>query len=285
MIRKCQEHITLKNCCRFEGIPRFDSINAFKHSILLKMDHNGLYCSASATLNSPGLVSASVRLPMPVDLTNGYEIGLSYISVVPTWLNIPDLWFIHTNHVDLQDFMRLNSVPHGSKMDVLRALSNQLLEEYGNNMTEARIKIFKDDKWKLRLQPNSLLELSPGLSFILGIPEVIENDTARNKDYPIDYKHYERFVENSIYYVSCDQCVQNFVTSKGERSSILNFVHIPNANKGTVIQHSPVVNYVKLEGSLLHNLSFTLYNHESMPLFANSVDLYLLFHIRKVKDV
>ena len=223
------------------------------------MDDNGLYCSASTTLKSAGPVSASVRLPMPINMTEcKYEIGLTYISFVPTWLNVPDLWFIHTNHVDLQDFMRLNRVPHGSKPEVLRALSNQVLEEYGNNMTEARVKIFKDDKWKLRLQPNSLLELSPGLSFIFGLPEVIQNETARNKDFPIDYQHYERFVENSIYYVSCDQCVQNFVTSKGERSSILNFVHIPNANKGTVIQHSPVVNFVQLDGSLLHNISFTV---------------------------
>ena len=93
------------------------------------MDQNGLHCSASTTLSTPGSVSASVRLPSPIDLTEcDYEIGLKYISLVPTWLNIPDLWFLHTNHVELQDFMRLTSIPHGSKQEVLRALSNQVLE-------------------------------------------------------------------------------------------------------------------------------------------------------------
>ena len=251
------------------------------------MDHNGLFCSASTTLSSAGPISASVMLPTPIDLTKcDYEIGLSYISVVPTWLNIPDLWFIHTNHVELQDFKRLHSIPHGSKQDVLRALSVQLLDAYGNNMTDARLKIMqKDNQWILRLQQDSLLEMSPGLAFILGIPQVIQNTTSKNKDFPIVYKHYERFLENSIFYVSCDQCTQNFVTSEGERAKMLNFVHIPNANKGTVIEHTPVMNYVRLEGILLRNLSFSLYNYASVPLSASSVDLYLLFHIRKVNNV
>ena len=256
------------------------------------MDHNGIYCSASTTLNSPGPISATVRLPIPIDLSaNEYELGLVYTSVIPTWLNVPDLWFIHTKTTEYedesQDFQRLTKIPHSDRNEVLNALSMQLLEEYGNNMKEARLKIYKEGNyWFLRLQPKSELELSPGLSLILGIPRSISNDTAKVKNFDIIYRTYETFMENRVYYISCDQCKQNFVNSSGHPGTLLDFLHIPKANKGTVIEHIPShINYVRLEGSLLNSISFSLYNHASNPMSANSVDLYLLFHIRKIRDV
>ena len=252
------------------------------------MDHNGLYCSASKTLNASSLIVANVRLPISIDLTNDdYELGVLYISMIPTWLNIPDLWFIHKDSKGIDDYKHLDKIPHASKEEVLTALSIQILEEYGSiNMKEARIKIHKErGVWNLRLQPKSQLQLSPGLSLILGIGKEIANTADTVKDFFINFKTVDTFMENSLYYLSCDQCKHNYVNSSGVASNMLDFIHLPNATKSTYVVHTTSnMKYSQLEGSRLNNISFTLYNHASLPVRSHSVDLFLLFHIRKINN-
>lgn len=251
------------------------------------MDHNGLYCSASTTLNSSSSVVATVKLPILIDLTqNDYELGVQYISMVPTWLSIPDLWFVHIDSKGSDDYMHLNKIPHASKDEVLNALSIQILEKYGSNMKEARIKILKEKNvWYLRLQPKSDLQLSPGLSFILGINKNCSNDDDTVKNYPINFKIFDTFMENSLYYISCDQCKHNYINSSGVASNMSDFIHLPNATKSSTVEHTTNnIKYSQLEGSLLNNISFTLYNHASVPVKSHSVDLFLLFHIRKINN-
>ena len=248
-----------------------------------------LFCSASTKLDSTSSVTASVKLPTTIDVSScEYELGLMYVSMVPTWLTVPDLWFIHKDKKEVEDFMRLNNVPHATRDETLNILSRQVLEAYGGDMKEARIKIFKEKgktNWYVRLQAKSELQLSSGLSFILGIPSEITNVGETVKDFPIRYKKYETFMENSMYYISCDQCEHNFVNSSGVASNMLDYVHIPNSFKSSVIEHTvSIVKYSRLEGSLLNNISFTLYNHASLPIISKTVDIYLLFHIRKVQD-
>ena len=249
---------------------------------------NSLYCSASTTLNSTSSVVASVRLPVTIDLSSSeYELGLLYTSMVPTWLKVSDLWFIHTDKQEIEDFMRLDNIPHATKDEILTALSIQIHEKYGGNMSTARVKLLqdKDNTWKLRLQIKSKLQLSPRLSNILGIPDEISNDEFRVEDFTVNYKSFETFMENSMYYISCDQCEHNFVNSSGVASNMLDYVHIPNSIKSSIIEHNVgIVKYARLEGSLLNTISFSLYNHASTPIISKTVDFYLLFHIRKVQN-
>lgn len=253
-----------------------------------KMDRNGLFCCASTTLKTEGQIVASVTLPYPLDLTkDDYELGLTYLSLVPTWLNVPDLWCLHTDQKEEEDYLKLGRVSHAEKEETLQALSLQLLSEYGPNMKSARIKLLKDKStnmvWTLRLQSKSELVLSPGLALMLGIPQSIENETDKVKDFTVSYKSYETFLENSLYYLSCHQGVPNFVNCQGKRSSFLDFIHIPNAKRASTIERTFVnINYVKLDGSLLHKISFGLYNHAALPMTSLHTDLILLFHIRKI---
>ena len=252
------------------------------------MDNNGLYCSASKVSKSGGLVTASVKLSQPIDLSDGeYELGVLYVSMVPTWSIIPDLWFESQNNKGISSFMRLESIPNTAEDEVLQALSIQLQEKYGNNMKDAPIKITKEKTsgWILRIQKISDVQLSPGLSTILGQESMLYNETELNKDFPIVFKNLSTFVENSFYYVACDQCKQNYINSSGVASNMLDFVHIPRATSSSIVEHSASnVRYARLEGSLLHNISFSLYNYASEPVTSQSVDLFLLFHIRKVDN-
>lgn len=248
---------------------------------------DNLYCSASTKLNSRSSVTASVRLPTTIDLSSSdYELGLLYTSLVPTWLNIPDLWLVHKNSKEEEDFMEFDHIPQATKDEILAALSLQMMKKYGNNMTTGRAKIFEENGiWKLRLQIKSELMLSPGLSNILGIPEKIENVDFTVKDFVINFKNFETYMENTMFYISCDQCDHNFVNSSGSTSNMLDYIHIPNSIKSSIIEHTAsVVKYARLEGSLLNNISFSLYNHASKPIISKPVDFYLLFHIRKTQN-
>jgi hypothetical protein len=251
------------------------------------MDHNGIYCSASTKLNSKGPVVASVRLPILLDLTkDDYELGVQYISMVPTWMKIPDLWFVHKDSKGIEDYTHLDKIAHASKEEVLTALSNSILEKFGGNMKEARIKILKDKNvWYLRLQPKSSLQLSSEMALILGIDKLITNTGDTVKDFFIVYRNYDPFMETSLYYISCDQCEHNFINSSGVGNNMLDFIHLLTATKSSTVEHSNYnIKYSRLEGCLLNRLSFTLYNHASAAVISNSVDLFLIFHIRKINN-
>lgn len=247
-----------------------------------------MYCSASTKSNSNSSVVTSVELPLPIDLTSGeYEVGLLYVSMIPSWLNIPDLWFKSKNNKGLTNFMRLASIPNTDEDEVLQALSIQLIQKYGSNMKDAPIKIAKEKNsdWILRIQKMSEVRLSPSLSTILGIESIIENETETSEDYTIEFTNISTFVENSFYYVSCDQCKQNYINSSGVASNMLDYVHIPKATSSSIIEQTfGNIKYSRLEGSLLRKISFALYNHASQPVNSKSVDLFILFHIRKVRN-
>jgi hypothetical protein len=284
------------------------------------MDSTGLFCTAVSGKTS-GSVKALCKLPITIDLaeTKIYELGLIYTSFVPSWLSLNELFLSSTKLIDhtvvteptvdgeveddesfvlaesdnvigakesgTENKIFFEQIHNFNSIDSLETIRLQTEEKFGT--INPRVKLLnQQNKWSLKIQKLSTVELSPSLAHMFSLPQTLTNtDVTRQKSYDVVFSPPSILMSERMYYIGCSQIKQNFVNSLGERSRIIDFVNIPDAPSNKVAQHFPtIVRYSALEGGLLSSLEFTLFNHLGEPVHSDSVEFFILFHIRERKD-
>lgn len=253
------------------------------------MDKSGHYYTASSASEGGGN-NAITHLSTPLDLTKDeFEIGLVYCSVISSWLYSDDLWLVHSSlEKDTSDLIQFQKIPYTKEHESLWLLSSRLAEEYGCNMDTAPAKIFKNaktSKWTLRLPKQSMLDLSPDLAYMLGLDKIVRNDTDKVADLPINFQVYAPYLDERLFFVSCDEIVQNFTNTFGSNNRILSFVHAPEADTYVISDYTTArLAYCRLEGNLLHNITFSLLNYRGEPIHLEKYNFFVVFHIRPVNN-
>ena len=250
------------------------------------MDNSGFFYTAS-TVGASSEYEAETLLPTPLDLTGGgYEIGLIYSSVVTSWENTDDLWMMYNNTVtEDSEMIKFEKIPYTREHESLFLMSESLKERYGVNMETAPVKIYKnkDGQWKLRLPAMSMITLSDGLKFILGLSTpILDNDRPKVHDWPIEFQVYAP-MEDRLFFISCNQAIENFTNSFGSNNKILDFIHAPESEPYVVKNYTNSrMGYVRLAGNLLSRLTFSLFNAIGEPVKLKDFNFLLFYHIRRI---
>ena len=283
------------------------------------MDSTGLFCSATSDKKLSGLVKAVCKLPTAIDLAEGrtYELGLIYASFVPSWLSLKELHLFTTKLgdqtiagqanndieiVDEESFVLAESdsvhdsakvagtelsfvfeeIHNFDKIECLEILRIQLENKFGSNNPRVKLTM-QQNQWSLKIQKLSTVQLSQPLAHMFSLPQLLTNtDATKQKSYDVVFSPPTVVMRERMYYIGCEQIVQNFVNSSGERNRIIDFVNIPDAPFNKVVQHFPTfVRYSTLEGGILSNLEFVLFNHFGGSVKSKSVEFFILFHIRE----
>lgn len=252
------------------------------------MDSSGIYLTASSAAGTnPNLAVA--KLSESIDLNaDEYEIGLIYCSVLSSWLYNDDLWLIQTSsETQKSEIIRFDKIPYTKEHEALWLLSNRILSEYGGNMNTAPLKIYRNNKtsqWNMRLPKKCMVDLSPDLASMLGLPNIIRNETDRVMDKKITFTIYAPFLDQRLFFVSCNQTIQNFTNAFGSNNRILSFIHAAETDPYLISDYTaPRLGYVRLEGSLLTHITFSLLNHIGQVVKLQKHNFFVVFHIRPVR--
>lgn len=241
-----------------------------------------IFCTASNKSDSNQAVAI---LPHPIDLTKrDYEISLIYSSVVASWIYTDELWMISSSDEnDTSTLVRFEQIPYTKENEAMHIMSSQLSEKYGDNMKSAPAKILKakSGAWFLRLPKKSMVHLSDGLSYILSLPNIIHNSDDTVKDFTINFQIYAPYLEERLFYISCNESEQNFVTSDSSSNRILDFIHTPDPDPYIITAYNTSrIGYVKLEGSILHRVSFKILDYLGNHISLDKFNFFVFFHIR-----
>lgn len=169
-----------------------------------------------------------------------------------------------------------------SKEEVMQSLKNQLQATFGTKNPRVKLTL-QQQRWYLVIQSKSSVELSKQLAKLLSLPEIINNThETRQLSSEISFLPSQLNSYGRILYIGCDQLRQNFSNNAGEKSRLLDLIHLTDISNDRPIEHYPhQVRYMPLEEGLLTTLKFSLYNRHGLLVEAHSSDFFLFFHIRK----
>ena len=246
----------------------------------------GLYCVVKNDGLKKGRVEATSRLASTLNLSDQRaEIKLLYAAISPTWLYLTDLYMTLSRLGMLEgdesatQTINLLEVRHGSEADVLNNVQQQMITVFGTKYPW--IKLTKSaGEYSFKLRKSSKVEFSTGLSNLLAVQPVIENDDkSKQMDIPIQFNVPPMHAHDNIYYVKCDAVLPNYV-HEGHLDRTLGVLYITNS---TAFEHVPIAaEYTKIEENLLEHITLRLYNAENEPVNSDSVDLFFICHIRSL---
>ena len=247
---------------------------------------NDLIGTAAASTDSNGFCEAHTHLTNFRDLHGPHEIAVLYASFIPNWNDTLGYSMTHVDKDGVAQTITLSPPPYLINSSALNSLSTQIEEKFGANMKTAPVKIVSKRttaglSYFLRLQSNSEAELAPKLAELLGMENVIENETAKVKDFEINYTPFIPPLESSIYLITCDQIKPNFINPSGSLNKVLEIVHAPYVKSSDVVQYNssyPI--YQPLEEFLHYSLKFRLLKENGDPVQTETCHFYLKYHIR-----
>jgi hypothetical protein len=282
------------------------------------MESEHFYCVASSQSDS-NKIEASVTFPRPLDTS--HEIAVVYCSFRPNSGTRTDIWVraksikqttshdaakeVSTPTSDDEEkegstameeeswIVNFDDVPANIPLSfVVPAISKKLVEEVGNNMSEGTpLKIYDAGKfmgWWLKIQKYTEIELSPSLAGILGQSTLINNNGRSLLQLPInpqENSYAGSDVTDNVYYLTCNQLQPNCITDFGGATRLLDAIPIGSPDR--VVTHTPSgLIYQPLADDILHpKVNITLINRDGLPVFADSPQLYVLLHLRKIRNV
>lgn len=246
------------------------------------MDQNGVIYSAHNNSNSPGMFQVTARLPFNLDLSNGsYEVALLYTCFKPSWLKTHEI-FLESVNSELESEKCVFAEIEGlDKEAVLNEMKNQLIAKFST--LDPRVKIEKvKGLWYLKIQKKSTVHLSKSLARMLSLPTVLKNvDETKQKGYKLLFMPKEICSHENIYYICCENVCQNFISHHGHHKRLVDYINLYNVQSDIVYVHTPLnIRYSRMEGGLTSLLSYSLYNSDGNPVYADNTDFLIFFHIR-----
>jgi hypothetical protein len=250
------------------------------------MNSESFYCMTSA-ISSDRLVATAV-FPTPLNTcAASYEAALVYCSFVPNWSKRSHLWLTATTTVKSETkFRRVIFDDVQTYMDpkyILPVIAKKLASEFGNNMTDGtEVKLYDAGSfmgWWLKVNKNTVVEMSPTLASILGQDTEIKNMEPTVVQYPVSSSLLVGHEE--LYYLTCDQVQPNCLTEFGGAFRLLDTVNL--SEHESVVRHWPVQrSYHALEDDILHSqLSLQLINRKGKVVQADKPEFFALLHIRR----
>jgi hypothetical protein len=242
------------------------------------------YLTAS-TLESSRPDQAEVTLPTPLNLLeNDYEIGVAYSYLRHEWTFNDDCIISHFNRQTSKTTqVYLGKVPNLEPDLVLSWLSSLLAEEFGSNMKTAPVKVVKlVNEWYLRVPPNSEVHISNPLAKALSVSNKLVNVGTTVADYKVsfDYESLLSYIDERLFYFSCQQAAPNLVNSFGSMFNALHFVHVADR----IVETSNRLSYSRLEGSLLNKLVVKVLDCTGMPINRRDFQFFVILHVRKINN-
>jgi hypothetical protein len=238
----------------------------------MELPAQGLYCVAK----NNGDKTATLMLPYPINQST--EIAIKYLAVTPAWNHHHDLGlFVTDDKEEAQRTVAFNDITENmNEHQLVSQIKEQLVRVFGAN-GDLRIS-GSYDTYVFKLKKSRIVTFTPTLAELLGVNHyTFENKADTEKVIHMNIQRVVQPITNDMYYLRCDQAVTNFV-SDGMLDRTLEWFHI--AGRST-FEFYPALKYTKIDVSLLHRLSFSLYKESGIvDSLTNTTDLYIICHIR-----
>lgn len=249
------------------------------------MDQEGLWCTALAEQDAEGVVSARCRLPIPLDLslTGGlYEISTATVACRPTWLSVGELYLVSTDAEDDYDKLVFADLAVSDQEVSLQLLQEQLLDKFGSKNPKVRLNS-QSTGWVLKIKAKSLVQLSPALAELLGLPETLENTESTQRPFRVSFAPRTVPISEQFYLLICENVRMNFCSPKGSQlrvAEFLSFTGPADPNKVTEFHTPSSDHFIRLEGGVVSEIEFKLTDLYGSLIVADKVHFFVLFLIR-----
>lgn len=164
---------------------------------------------------------------------------------------------------------------------ILMLLRLKLQEKFSTSNPRVKLQRLAGGTWEICVRPESSVVFSLALAALLNVPtEITNTETVQSHD-PVQVSLPQRRTSDLMYFINCDRVEQNFITPDGERRRVLDCMQLSIQQSRQKYVYMPATTkYCRIGRGQMNSLSFSLTDFNGHPVYCDSPELLVLFHIR-----